>query len=133
MTALIGFNVLLALGYIPVFLLVLRHLKDRDALERDERTREARERAMTEARHAAQLEHLVSQIREAQASRADEIQSLLQRIQAPEVAVIQHQQESAGPDNVYPLTEEESAEAHQALNAALAEIERTEREGVMHG
>lgn len=59
-----------------------------------------------------------------------EREMLLQRIQAPELAVIQHQQDTAAPDESYPLTDEESARI-QEQQLALERIERLEREGVL--
>lgn len=124
---------LLALGYLPAFVFVLRHLQARDALERDERARDARERDAVTCRHAQQVEQLVSQITAAQQARADEIAALLQRIQAPEIAVIQHQQDTATPDQSWPLSDEESAREAEARALAIEHIERMEREGVMAG
>ena len=136
-----GLVAALALGYIPTFVLVLKHLKDRDISERDERAREAKERDTIHNRHAAQLEALVThhleqvdglvaQIRAAHDSRTDEIQTLLQRIQAPEIAVMQRQIETAGPgEAIFPLTDEQSAAQQDPLRAAITEIERIENEG----
>lgn len=111
--ALIALAAVLALGYVPVLLLVLRHLQARDTLERDERARDARERDTAAVRHAQQ------------------VSELLQRIQAPQVAVMQHQVEQAGVDETYPLTDEESAEARLERELAIERIERAEREGIL--
>lgn len=117
-----GLITVLALGYPAVFWLVLRHLKDRDALERDERARDARERDTIQVRHAQQI--------------AD----LLQRIQAPELAVIKHQMEGLEPGDTLPLSDRESAEAHQARmtdeeiaeqQLAIERMERLERDGML--
>lgn len=102
---------ILALGYIPVFLIVLRHLKDRDALERDERARDAAERDTAAVRHLAQ------------------VSELLQRIQAPQLAVMQHAAETGGPDDTYPMSDEESAEAQERA-LALERLEEMERRGL---
>jgi hypothetical protein len=130
------------LGYTLVFWLVLRHLKDRDRHERDERAREARERDAGQNRHAAQLEalvarhleqvdQLVAQIRAAHDARSEEIQTLLQRIQAPEIAIMQHQVETAGPgEAILPLSDEQAAEREQELRVAIEQIERIENQGV---
>lgn len=75
----------------------------------------------------ARLTNLTDQ--QATAHRA-ELQTLLQRIQAPDVAVVQHQQADATDDKSYPLNEQEQAEAQDALRVAVAQIEAMEREGV---
>lgn len=124
-----GLIVLLTVGYLVAAYFVLRHLKDRDALERDERARDARERDTAAARHAQQVEHLVTQIREAYDARTDEIGMLLQRIQAPQMAVMQHQVEQAGPDENYPLSDEEAAKETERQRA-IEVIERMENEGL---
>lgn len=66
-----------------------------------------------------------------------EIQTLLQRIQAPEAAVFQHATQTAGAlENVYPLTETEQAhaqDAHLAAQAVLAEIHGREAEMAADG
>lgn len=68
--------------------------------------------------------------RDREAHRA-EVQTLLQRIQAPEIAVVEHQQATAVDENPYPLTDEESAEAQDERARVIAEIERMENEGVL--
>lgn len=59
----------------------------------------------------------------------EEVQTLCQRIQAPQEAVIQHIQASAGVDESYPLTDAESAEA-QERQRVIDEIERRENESL---
>lgn len=73
--------------------------------------------------HAAQLI-------EVQDAHRAEVAMLCQRIQAPEAAVIEHQQTHVPDENGYPLTDMETAEAQDARIAAIAEIERMEREGL---
>jgi hypothetical protein len=60
----------------------------------------------------------------------EERESLLQRIQAPDVAVVQYQQDTATPDESYPLSDEETARI-QEQQLALERLERLEREGVL--
>jgi rubrerythrin len=58
----------------------------------------------------------------------EEVQTLCQRIQAPEVAVMQHQIDTAGPpEATMPLTDEESASRYSAeLLQRIREIEEAE-------
>jgi hypothetical protein len=91
-------------AFVAVVWLLLRHLRGRDAaLERDRRR-----------------------------ARADEIQTLLQRIQAPQQAVLEHAVQHAGPPpDGSPRSERESAEASdEQLRARLMveEIEALERD-----
>lgn len=111
-TALLALNTALAAGYLLAGYLVLRHLQARDRLERDERARDAAERDTAAVRHAQQVE------------------MLLQRIQAPQIAVMQHQVEQAGPDETWPMNDEESVEARQERELALERLEQLEREGI---
>lgn len=58
--------------------------------------------------------------------------NLLQRIQAPEAAVVQHQIENYGPaEAVYPLSDRESAEreAMDQLHRQITEMEAAENGG----
>lgn len=59
-----------------------------------------------------------------------EVQALCQRLQAPELAVIAHEQEKAGPDETMPLTDDEIAEL-QDRELAMERIERMQREGML--
>jgi hypothetical protein len=77
-------------------------------------------------RNQANTEAVMAQL----TAHREEVQGLLQRIQAPELAVIQHQQDTAGPDESYPLTDEETARI-QEQQLALERIERMERDGVL--
>jgi hypothetical protein len=52
-----------------------------------------------------------------------ERQTLLQRIQAPEAAVVEHQVRHAEPDEPYPLTDEEAAEEMRQTVERLEKIE----------
>lgn len=66
------------------------------------------------------------------AAERDERAVLLQRIQAPDAAVVEHAQQRAHPDeNPYPLTDEESAEAQEERARFIREIERMENEGIL--
>lgn len=69
--------------------------------------------------HQASLDRLVGTLEREQQAHREETQMLLQRIQAPHQAVVQHAQQTAGPaPSGLPLTEEESAMAQdQALQA----------------
>lgn len=63
------------------------------------------------------------------ADHRSEVQALCQRLQAPEMAVIQHQQETGGPgEAILPLTDEESAEQEQQLRDVIQKIEQAEAE-----
>lgn len=79
--------------------------------------------------YAQRLAELVEHERDA---RRDEIQMLLQRIQAPQQAVIDHAVRQTIPDpDGRPRTEEESARASDervALQQVVEEVERIERE-----
>lgn len=86
-------------------------------------------RAYREAQQQQTIAFLSVIERERDAKR-DELQMLCQRIQAPEIAVIQHQQQGVPDENPYPLTEEESVEAQEEKMRLIAEIERMERDGV---
>jgi hypothetical protein len=117
--------VILTLGYLPAGWLVLRYLRERDQSDR-------LERAALEATHQSVVRDLLAQAAGDRDEHRKQIAGLCQRIQAPEVAVIQHQAETAGPgEAIYPLTDEQSAEQQNALQAAIAEIERIEAEGVL--
>lgn len=65
------------------------------------------------------------------AAEREERQMLLQRIQAPEVAVVQHQQTTLPDENPYPLSDEESAEAQNERQRMIAELERLENAGLV--
>ena len=65
------------------------------------------------------------------AAHRDEVQILLQRIQAPEYAVVEHQQAKADDESPYPLTDEESAEAQDERARMIATLERMENEGIL--
>jgi predicted PhzF superfamily epimerase YddE/YHI9 len=81
------------------------------------------ELGMTHLAHREQVAKMVAEHRA-------EVQTLCQRIQAPEIAVMQHQIETAGPPEVtMPLTDAESAERMDPIRAAVEEIERMENEG----
>lgn len=65
----------------------------------------------------------------------DERQGLYQRIQAPDMAVMEHAQRHAPEHdpNPYPLTEQETAAEQGVTQALIAQIQRMEDEGVdMH-
>jgi hypothetical protein len=65
----------------------------------------------------------------------DERQGLIQRIQAPEMAVMEHAQRHAPEQdpNPYPLSEAETAAGQGVTQALIAQIQRMEDEGVdMH-
>lgn len=111
---------LLAAGYPLTVLVVLRHLRDRDNADRATR-------AATQASHEAMIRGLADQVREAYQSRADEVADLLQRIQAPQQAVIDHSvKDQPAPAATYPLSDEESAERAEAIRR----IEELERQGL---
>lgn len=101
---------------------------------RAEAAARANKQSFAHAEHVATIErleaaHRVELLRVFAEHRA-EVQSLCQRIQAPEFAVVQHQQEHAGPDETQPLTDEEVAEL-QDRELALERIERMQREGML--
>lgn len=102
--------------------LVLLDRKDKRAVEAVQVTRLEHERALLV---------LVDRMRDSEVAHRGEVQTLLQRIQAPEVAVVQHQQESAVDENPYPLTDEESAEAQDERARMIAALEALENEGVL--
>jgi hypothetical protein len=81
-------------------------------------------------RNQANTEAVMAQLAATHAAHREEVQGLLQRIQAPELAVIQYQQDTASSDESYPLTDEETARI-QEEQLALERIERMEREGVL--
>jgi hypothetical protein len=79
--------------------------------------------------HEATASHARS-LHEMSAAHMTERGGLLQRIQAPELAVVQYQQDMATPDESYPLSDEETARI-QEQQLALERLERLEREGVL--
>jgi DNA-nicking Smr family endonuclease len=79
--------------------------------------------------HEATAGH-VRTLHEMNAAHMTERAALLQRIQAPDVAVVQYQQDMATPDESYPLSDEETARI-QEQQLALERLERMEREGVL--
>lgn len=116
--------ILLAAGYPIIVVAFLRYLKARDVQDR-------LERVAANSSHDVQVAALRDEVRAAYASRSDEIATLLQRIQAPEQAVIQHQVETAGPgEAILPLSDEEAAEREQQLRDVIERIEAAENEGV---
>lgn len=74
---------------------------------------------------------LIDRMREQDTVHRTEVQSLLQRIQAPEIAVMQHQMQNLPDENPYPLTDEESAEAQNERQRMIAELERIETAGLV--
>lgn len=69
---------------------------------------------------------MIDAMQTAAAAQHKEVQMLLQRIQAPEAAVIQHQVEANAPGEVhYPLSDEESA--REQATAFLTRVEDMER------
>lgn len=73
---------------------------------------------LTEARAFAAT--LAAQMGREHVAHRDEVQTLLQRIQAPEVAVIQHAQDDTPTTATYPLDETEQAQAQDFGLAATA-------------
>lgn len=124
------------------FLWLLRG-KDERTTDTLETERQAAFALMSQERetHHAETQALLNVMREAEAThRAElvalftdhraEVQILCQRIQAPEIAVVAHQQDQAGDENPYPLTDEETAQAQQEQAQWIAEVERRANEGV---
>ena len=101
-------------AFLAVLVFVLRH----NAARQDAHDAAIAALAAQSQNTARRLIESVESEREA---RRDEIQTLLQRIQAPEQAVIQHAADTATepPQSAYPHTEQEQAEAQDA--ALLAE------------
>lgn len=127
-TALIAAIVLTSLA----FLVMLDRRDKRSAAAIGELTAliEREAKAYREAQQQATAAFLGALERERDAKR-DELQTLCQRIQAPEVAVVQHQQQTLPVDeSPWPLSERESVEAQEERMAAIAAIERMEREGL---
>lgn len=88
-----------------LFYAILRHL----TAQQDAHT------AALTAAHELALQRLTTQ----QDAHRQETQRLLQRIQAPQLAAIEHAQANTPPaETAYPLTEGESAEAQDVLVAA---------------
>lgn len=100
------------------FLVVLDRKDQRShahALERD-------------AAHRLEVAGLVERLTAQAGAHREEVGTLLQRIQAPDVAVVQHQQAVAGPPQaVWPLTDEESArQQSKVLLSTIRELEEAE-------
>lgn len=108
-------------------------------VDRDRRDKRAHEQLLAHRLETAGLTDRLG--KQAAAHRADmarlfddhraEVAQLCQRIQAPEHAIVEHAQQNAPDDRVWPLTDQEAAEERDKVAAAVAEIERMEREGVM--
>jgi hypothetical protein len=84
------------------------------------------ERTEVSLLHVAHREELV---RLFQAHRED-VQVLCQRIQAPELAVVEHQQGRVMEPDSHPLTDQQIAEQQEAA-ALIAQMERIENEGIL--
>jgi hypothetical protein len=98
-------------------------------------TRDQTERAqcMHDAFHAvtdAHNQHRQDMLDMAGAHRR-EVQTLLQRIQAPEHAVVEHAQAHIQDEQPYPLSDEQSVEAQRERELALERMEQFEREGIL--
>lgn len=116
---------ILAATQLMTIALVLRHLRGKDR-----ETTAAVERLAALADPQAVAVRLVETVEREREARRDEIQTLLQRIQAPERAVIEHGEKHAPDDGAatYPLSEEETVQAQDARLQALTAIEQLERE-----
>jgi hypothetical protein len=60
----------------------------------------------------------------------EDVAQLCQRIQAPELAVVEHQQGRVREPDSHPLTDEQIAEQQEAAEL-IARMERVENEGVL--
>lgn len=80
------------------------------------------------ASYRVEIAHLAERVSQERKEHRAEIQMLCQRIQAPEVAVMQHQIETAGPpEQTYPLNDTEAAKRQeQEVLARIAEMENRE-------
>jgi hypothetical protein len=133
------YALLICLVFVNVAYLIAR---DRDAKRNMAQAETDRlERAAVLDAHRADVTALREQAeREAVAHREElvrvftdhraEVQALCQRLQAPELAVIAHQQEASTPDEEMPLTDDQVAEL-QDRELALERIERMQREGML--
>jgi hypothetical protein len=84
------------------------------------------ERTEVSLLHVAHRQELV---RLFQAHRED-VQVLCQRIQAPELAAVEHQQGRVMEPDSHPLTDAQIAEQQEAA-ALIAQMERIENEGIL--
>lgn len=120
---------LVLLGLTVVGFLVLLDRRDKRAHET------ALAHRLEQAGMVGRLETLVRDhaafVADCQREHRLEVATLCQRIQAPEYAVVEHQQAQHGDEDPYPLTDRETAEAQEQRAAAIAEIERMEREGIL--
>jgi hypothetical protein len=89
----------------------------------------AQNRALTQSGEVSRL--LVQSLEHERDAHRQEVQTLLQRIQAPEVAVLQHAQEGTTPEAIWPLSDDESAEAQDDVRTALDRIATLEAEGIV--
>lgn len=133
----VALTIALAAVSLAAFLALDRHAKRAHAEHeayRAEAAARANKQSFAHAEHVATIERLEAahrtELLRVFAEHRSEVQALCQRIQAPEFAVIQHQQEHAGLDETQPLTDEEVAEL-QDRELALERIERMQREGML--
>jgi hypothetical protein len=102
------------------FLVLLERQNKRHALAlREERT----EVSLLHVAHREELVRLFTAHRE-------DVAGLCQRIQAPELAVVEHQQGRVKEPDSYPLTDEQIAEQQQTA-ALIARMEQIENEGIL--
>ena len=89
--------------------------------------------ALTQRQHHQTVGRLVEAAGQDRVAHRAEVQELLQRIQAPEVAVVQYATGEVPVENRYPLDDEEQAQAQDvglAAKAILEEIHSYETEVV---
>jgi hypothetical protein len=96
-------------------------VREREAIRHAEELKAERtEISLLHVAHREQLDRLLSAHRE-------DVQALCQRIQAPEIAVLEHQQANATEPDSMPLTDEQLA-AQQEQAAFIQRLEQFENE-----